>query len=259
MFLRDFTLSEYEGLLTALIQNGYRSWIPYEPSGSDLSPKGLRAVILRHDVDKPSPVTLRFAELENRLGLKSIYYFRAWNGRFEEDVISRILLLNHEVGYHYETLSKAAGDRTRAIGLFQKELSALRRLAPVKTACMHGAPLSRWDNKTLWESYDYRDLGIKFEPYFDLNFEEVFYLTDTGRRWDGHRANIRDRVKTGIQSSSKTTADLIRALSGEMLPPRLMINTHPHRWDDRPVPWVKELFWQNLKNLGKSLLSRLRR
>jgi hypothetical protein len=32
------------------------------------------------------------------------------------------------------------------------------------------------------------------------------------------------------------------------LPERVMINTHPQRWEDRAWPWVRELVWQNVKN-----------
>jgi hypothetical protein len=33
-----------------------------------------------------------------------------------------------------------------------------------------------------------------------------------------------------------------------------MINTHPQRWEDRPLPWIKELVWQNVKNMVKGVL-----
>ena len=69
--------------------------------------------------------------------------------------------------------------------------SSLRlTLSPVKTICMHGSPLSKWDNRDLWKRYNYRDYGIIAEPYFDVDFDEVFYITDTGRRWDGDKVSI---------------------------------------------------------------------
>ena len=59
---------------------------------------------------------------------------------------------------------------------------------------MHGSPRSRFDNKSLWKKYDYKDYGIIGEPYFDIDFNDVFYLTDTGRRWDGDKVSVRDKV-----------------------------------------------------------------
>ena len=151
-------------------------------------------------------------------------------------------------------------------------------LSPVKTICMHGSPLSKWDNRDLWKRYDYRDYGIIAEPYFDLDFDEVLYLTDTGRRWDGDAFNIRDNVKgtegggqrtevrdpqisqiTRINRKGKEvwdlklrkTWDIILAAEKGLLPDRVMINAHPQRWTDNPVEWAKELVWQNVKNVVK--------
>ena len=39
-----------------------------------------------------------------------------------------------------------------------------------------------------------RDFGIIAEPCFDIDFNDVFYLTDTGRRWDGSDVSVRDKV-----------------------------------------------------------------
>ena len=46
----------------------------------------------------------------------------------------------------------------------------------------------------MWEKYDYRGYGIVGEPYFDIDFENVAYYTDTGRRWDGSGVSVRDKV-----------------------------------------------------------------
>jgi hypothetical protein len=46
------------------------------------------------------------AELEHELGIQSTYYFR-FPYTFKPDIIGKIHDLGHEVGYHYEVLSKA--------------------------------------------------------------------------------------------------------------------------------------------------------
>ena len=135
---------------------------------------------------------------------------------------------------------------------------------------MHGSPKSRYDSKDIWENrqgagqeYDYRQLGIIGEPYFDIDFDEVFYLTDTGRRWDGWKVSLRDKVpqqeiweKEGLVFHS--TKDIIKAAENNQLPNKIMITTHPQRWTDRPLPWVKELVWQRVKNVGKYFLVKMR-
>ncbi len=125
---------------------------------------------------------------------------------------------------------------------------------------MDGSPLSKYDNKALWDEHNYEYYGIKSEPYFDINFDEVFYLTDTGRRWDGWKVSIRDKVplqeekwvKQGLVFHS--TADIIHAVNQDRLPDKIMFTFHPQRWNDKLLPWVKELVWQNVKNVGKRFL-----
>jgi hypothetical protein len=158
---------------------------------------------------------------------------------------------------------------------FKKNLNHLREIVPVSTICMHGSPMSKWDSRLLWKYYDYHDFGINGEPYFDINFDEVLYLTDTGRRWDGDSFNVRDRAQgSGLRAQGKnpaprtphpapfprfhSTFDIIRAAQEGTLPDKIMMTFHPQRWTDQPVPWMKELIWQNTKNVGKFFLKKVR-
>jgi hypothetical protein len=257
-----------------------------------------------------------------------------------------------------------------AIESFAKNLQRLREIAPVNTICMHGSPMSRWDSRLLWKYYDYKDFGIIGEPYFDFNFDDMLYLTDTGRRWDGEAVSLRDKAQGaghhpsqgyGWQSRAQgenpfadwkvkpfkyreesggekdletkrlrdeetkrqrderealstsvsqslslsvpqspslsvsqslspsvpqslspsvsqslspsvpqslspsvssrmpfpkfhSTFDIIRAAENGQLPDKIMMTFHPQRWTDKLLPWVKELVWQNVKNVGKWVL-----
>jgi hypothetical protein len=157
----------------------------------------------------------------------------------------------------------------RGIESFDENLRTLRQYADIKTICMHGSPLSRWDSRLLWTKYDYREFGLIGEPYFDINFNEVLYLTDTGRRWDGDAVSVRDKpldavdefivpVKTAPDKPRlseryrfHTTFDIIQAAQEDRLPDKMMITVHPQRWTSRALPWVWELVWQNVKNVVK--------
>ena len=99
---------------------------------------------------------------------------------FDEGVIREIASMGHEIGYHYEDMDFAKGDVDKAYELAKKHLAQLREVDGVKTICMHGSPRSPNDNKEVWKKYDYRELGIIAEPYFELDFSKVLYLTDTG-------------------------------------------------------------------------------
>jgi len=41
---------------------------------------------------------------------------------------------------------------------------------------------------------DYRNFGIIAEQCFDVYFDEVLYLTDTGRSWNNYKVSIRDKI-----------------------------------------------------------------
>ena len=136
---------------------------------------------------------------------------------------------------------------------FEKNLIALRKIAPVSTICMHGSPMSKYDSKDLWINFDYRKYKIIGEPYFDVDFNDVFYLTDTGRRWDGQRASVRDIVATSYKDTFHSTKRIISALDLNKLPNHIMFTFHPQRWHTSLLLWINELVLQNVKNVIKRL------
>ena len=99
---------------------------------------------------------------------------------------------------------------------------------------------------------------------------KCFILTDTGRSWNNSKVSVRDKVETlkrgkdegllrgmnrmnrmipaGLDGSKKkefkelrfrSTFDIIAAAKKGLLPDKIMLNTHPQRWDDRFGPWVR--------------------
>jgi hypothetical protein len=206
--------------------------------------------IIRHDVDKKPENALKMAEIEHSLGIKATYYFRTTKGVYHKKIIMKINEMGHEIGYHYEVLAKAQGDKKKAIALFEKELQELRTLVPVKTICMHGSPWSKWRDSDLWEDYDYSDYKIIAEAFLTLDYNSIYYYTDTGRRWDGGLYNVRDKVKTNLQSKEvRSTYELIEILPTLM--EDISLNSHPQRWHDSYGRWLFELVGQNIKNLAK--------
>ena len=168
--------------------------------------------------------------------------------------------MGHEIGYHYEDMSICGGDVEKAIAHFERQLNYFRRFYPVKTICMHGAPRSKYDGRDLWKSCDYHDYGIIGEPYFDVDFSNVFYLTDTGRRWDGFNVSIRDRIPVYQDQwvadgwVYHSTDDIIKVAREGTLPGRLMMTTHPQRWTDSWAEWLVEKGMQSVKNVVKRMM-----
>ena len=222
----DFTLLRYQALLKALLKASY-SFITYEMyCASDNICSNDRFVIMRHDVDIRPSYALKMAQLEHLYGIKSSYYFRIVPESNDAAIIQAIADLGHEIGYHYEDLCICKGDHHEAIAHFEKSLAYFRDFYPVKTICMHGSPRSKYDPKDLWTSYNYRAYGIIGEPYRDIDFDTVYYLTDTGRCWDGEKYSLRDKVDCDKKLQIHSTTDLIKKVLKGTLPSQLMITTN---------------------------------
>jgi len=262
----DFTFAAFNKFIASL------DYLHFSPFVEYLESEGNESIILRHDVDALPAHSFRFAQIQKGFGIRGSYYFRIVPESFQPAIIEQIAKLGHEIGYHYEDLTRVAETRKKekikkkeekdaelddlleqGIVSFVKNLAMMRKYADIKTICMHGSPLSKWDSRLLWTKYDYRDFGIIGEPYFDIDFTQVAYYTDTGRRWDGDRVSVRDKV---VQDGKKfpkyhSTFDIICAAESGTLPNQVMFTFHPQRWHDRPWPWTRELLVQNAKNVVK--------
>lgn len=253
--IRDFTLAIYRQLLDQLQAAGFS----FQTFAEFLRAPVSKTILLRHDIDARKSHALTFAKIQQERGIKGTYYFRLVPQSFDENIIREIHGMGHEVGYHYEDMDFAGGDPHRAIRFFEDHLQQLRNVVPVETICMHGSPQSRYDNRDVWQHYDYRDYGIIGEPYFDIDFRRVFYLTDTGRCWDGHKFSVRDKVEDHFGLSFHSTPELIAAAEQGSLPNQVMINFHPQRWTDNRLLWTSEKYIQQVKNMAKYLLIRYRK
>lgn len=284
--MRDFTLDVYRLLLEVIKKRGYKflNFGDYLAQQSEL--KKIRShldkaqssnikiqhqpiCLLRHDVDRSPENALETALIEQELNIVGSYYFRIIPQSFDEPIIKKISSLGHEIGYHYEDVDlvlKSQESRTKnqnrvidkkklidlAYESFCRNLELFGKNFKINTICMHGSPLSKYDNKIIWEKYNYKDLGILGEPYFDIDWNEFAYFTDTGRKWNGADFSVRDKVNSKYNFDFKSTDDIIYNIKD--LPDKLMITVHPQRWNDKLLPWLNEYFSQNLKNVIKKYI-----
>jgi hypothetical protein len=276
--MRDFTINQYNIFIETLLKKGFE----FQTFSDFLESSKNKVAILRHDVDKLPANSLLLAKIQKKLGIKGTYYFRIVTGSWDVEIIRSLAEMGHEIGYHYETLDTCHGNIEKAYEEFCRNLETFRRVCPIKTICMHGSPLSKYDNRDIWKRYDYKNLGLIGEPYFDMNFNKVFYLTDTGRRWDGDKFSIRDKVpltnvnsgfseindsnqnnsikvpRTMFKLSFSHTKDIVKAVEDENFPNQAMITIHPQRWTDNNIAWAKELIFQKGKNIMKRRLILIR-
>ncbi len=198
------------------------------------------------------------------------------NGRYEE----AITRFNRNVAHLRQfgtvtTITMEGAPRSRFdnrmlwLGRIDKELKASEHVPgnlKVEGQLSHNQRLPDFfhqlpANHSKLPHYDYHDFGITAEPYFDLDFNQFFYLTDTGRCWDGWNVSVRDKVSQQVEWVKQglvfhSTAQIIRAANEGRLPDKIMMTFHPQRWTDNQVLWLKELILQRLKNVVKRGLVR---
>ena len=253
--MKDFTHIIYRELLESFVDKGFQ-FITVEEYFTKKYDVLKPFIMMRHDVDRYPNRSWEMAKLENSLGLKATYYFRTIPQTLKPRIIKNIIDLGHEIGYHYESLAETNGDYNEALNDFKKNLFILNELYPIKSIAMHGRPLSQWDSRLLWKKYDYKEYGILSEPYFDINFSKVLYISDAGRAWDNESINLRDRVDSLFKFSFSHTNEIINALKKSSLPNSIMINIHPEHWAKNSKEWYEILFIRKTKNfIKKRMLS----
>lgn len=253
--MHDFSLKYYKKLCFFLFEQGYEFTTCKEFYKESSYKKNKKIVVMRHDVDRLPYNALKMAELERDMHINSTYYFRHIRSVFKKDIIKSIFSLGHEIGYHYETLSKASGDKKHAILLFESELNDFRSIVPVTTICMHGSPLSPYDNRDMWKDYSFKNYGILAEVYLSLDYSKITYFTDTSRTWGDSSLNFRDRVSTSSVNLSNLTNTLsLISYIEKNKPKRLIIQTHPERWAYSVKSYATSLLLDTVANTIKSLI-----
>jgi len=253
----DFTLDKYRQLCEAIINAQY-TVLTVEACLTRRNPPQ-KFIVLRHDVDRNPDRALQMAIIENRFGIKASYYFRYDKKVFQPYIVSEIAKLGHEIGYHYETLDRAKGNYDKAIQMFEHELEEFRKIAEIKTICMHGNPLTKWDNRDLWTKYDFKNFGLIGEAY--LSFDNITYLSDTGRTW-GSKYKVKDwlpSITSGDKEKSgdnvvDSTDDLVHLIDSGHLKSVYLL-AHPERWSNSLIGWITSLMLDTGVNLAKQMLT----
>lgn len=230
--MRDFSHQTYLHLLRQLREAGYE----FQTLAGFIDAPLPRSVILRHDIDITAVPALRLARLEKQHGITSSYYFRTTRYSFRPVIIREIVDLGHEIGYHYEDLTRNDGNMDLAIRDFRENLARFRAIASVRTVCMHGRSGSPYDNRDIWKQYDLTEFDLIAEPYISLDFDKVLYMSDTTQKWDGDKIALRDKVKSSLTLSFRTTRDILDNI--DKLPNQVMITIHPELWTKTLSGWL---------------------
>lgn len=230
--MRDFSHQMYIHLLKQLQDAGYQ----FQTLSGYIDAPLRRSVILRHDIDITAISALRLARLEKQEGIRGSYYFRTTRFSYRPQMMREIAALGHEIGYHYEDLTRNDGNMDLAIRDFRDNLARFREIVPVRTVCMHGRSGSPYDNRDIWKQHDLADFDLIAEPYISLDFDKILYMSDTTQKWDGNKIALRDKVKSSLNLSFRTTRDIFDNIN--KLPDHIMITIHPELWTQTLPGWL---------------------
>ena len=251
--MRDFTLHMYRQYIGA-IKSSFDNILRFDEYMVAPNKYGSFCLI-RHDVDRKPKNALRMAELEREAGISSSYYFRAKDHTFKPAIIKEIHNLGHEIGYHYESLSDENGEMEKAMKNFEINLDKFRKIVAVKTISMHGRPFSPFNNRDLLKDNKnhktlLNELDILGEVYLDIDYSDITYITDTGRNWNSHKNNVRDKVFSLQSVDFNNGNDLLKFFSSPTKS-KLVFQVHPERWSSNILDYYRQYMTDNAVNILK--------
>lgn len=110
----DFTLANYERLVTMAIEKGFK-FISYTAEFVDER----KDILWRHDVEFEPDVALKMAEIEHKYGVKATYFFQIHSHYYNifdnhyTEVFHKIHALGHDVGLHFDSHYYGINDETQ--------------------------------------------------------------------------------------------------------------------------------------------------
>ena len=250
----NFSASAYENICKEILINNYQI-LTFEQLFQSQLDHDYQFCILRHDVDRFAKNSLNIAKIENNLGIKSTYYFRTTKSSFNKKVIQTIKNLGHEIGYHYEDFAVSSGNYNNAIERYEKNLNRFKELGiDIKTISMHGSPGRKHSSYKLWDKYNYKIKEIIGDANLDVNFNDIYYITDTGRSW-ANENNLRDYAEGSLVHSISNNIDLIKFIKNNNN--SLILQNHPERWISNIFEFSRSYSLDFLTNNLKKIYKRI--
>jgi len=184
-------------------------------------------IIVRHDVDDKVNLAIEIADIEHSQGIRSTYYFRYRGDDSERNALLSIRSMGHEIGFHYETLAKAGGDKEWAVRLFKDQLAALREIADIKTVCPHGSRGYR--NHKIMSEYLQRECALIGDAYLDVDFGNLDYYSDSGNQWHVYQ-KLSDHLDNPDKKLDRVAVELLDVIKAIESGDNVYIATHPQHW-----------------------------
>lgn len=242
----DFTFAAFEELCQQITH------MPVFPVAEYLArqrPPPRPFVVLRFDVDYREGHAIMMARIAARHHLQGSFYFRH---PFDLTAIQAAAGLEHEVGYHFETLDTCQGNFEAAGRLFLEHLDTLRAAGlTVRTVAAHGsaptAPTYQSNHDIFVHTPDlFQRADLLGETTLSIDFGQVVRFSDAGWRWRRYQY-----YQPGTRGQPSSLKAILRELSHRDA--GLYVTFHPHQWFGHSLQ-VLYYRWRN--RAGSKLLRR---
>lgn len=182
-----FTIDNYENIVRLAKEQGF-TFITH----ADGYIEDRKEVIWRHDVEFSPDIALKFAQIENKYGVKAIYFFQIHSEFYNifEKYMTRILYqiknLGHEIGLHFDAHYYGIGSEAELNEYIRLDKKYFERVFGLKIR------IFSFHNTTPFilscENYKYGDLINVYSSYFKTRYK---YCADSTGYW---RYEILDEV-----------------------------------------------------------------
>lgn len=194
--------------------------------------------VLRHDVDNIGESTRKMFDVEQKIGVKSTYYFR--KSTIDMKLIDEMITNGFDVGFHYETITNYAvknhikNKNEVNISMLQEtlhdEIIDFENVIghKIHSICGHGTPVNdllKLSNNALVEGVDISNYGVKFEAYQRTIYDNIdCHIMDCSVIKNGGFA-YRDTPISAIQKGLNN----------------IILLAHPEHWWFSPYSQVKKM------------------
>ena len=200
-----FTLEHYEFILKTALKAGYK-FVGFDEKLPE------QCCILRHDVDYMPEWALRLGQIENRLGVKSTFFFQVsastynLGSFYNRCLVKGLLNLGHSVGVHVDL---SGVDDVGVVVKEKKLFELVTGIKPCEIVSVHN-PCKDLFGKNI--------SGIR-HTYEKEYFKDIKYLSDSRNWYEGCVCKIFDSKKYN----------------------RIQLLTHPYIWHNCSEGFVNNI------------------
>lgn len=205
--------------------------------------KGIRFVVLKHDVETSVPNAFKLAEIEHKYGICGSYYVQAYLLDNEDNVhlLQQMQAWGHEISYHYDVLDAHAGDYVAAEEDFiQKSKMFADAGFKYGTICQHGNPVkNRVGYTSNRDFFRHSEIRGRYPQWVDMVVDyskfavsKYKYISDAGYRWNVITEPETNDLHPDVKNTRIGGFDRLFTLI-EQNDDSFVVSTHPHRWMDK--------------------------